>query len=263
MDTGAEVTVISEHQWKSLGMSEVKLASKMLHGPDNKPLDVWGELHATLSYRGRQCAQPVFIVKHLQLNLPCLPAILALNKLAQVQAVSTPISEQYPALFTGLGTSRGIAMRSNLSLVPSPVHSLHHEVCLYPCGRISNAPEQFQWRMSEILQGQEGILCHTDDILIFGQNQQKHDSRLHSAQCVQAAGLMMNPDKCEFKKPCLDHIPGPYHWCTWGISGSQQDLSGLGDGNAQVNNRIAQIHGHGQPAWQVHPQKCRNLPAPV
>ena len=40
VDTGAEVTVISEDQWKSLGMSEVKPPSKKLHGPDNKPLNV-------------------------------------------------------------------------------------------------------------------------------------------------------------------------------------------------------------------------------
>ena len=32
VDTRAKVTVISEDQWKSLGMT--------LHGPDNKPLDV-------------------------------------------------------------------------------------------------------------------------------------------------------------------------------------------------------------------------------
>ena len=107
VDTGAEVTKISEDQWKSLGMSEVKPPSKTLHGPDNKPLDVRGELHTTLSYRGRQCSQPVFIVKHLQHNLLGLQAIQALNILAQVQAVSTPIPEQYPALFTGLGTFKG------------------------------------------------------------------------------------------------------------------------------------------------------------
>ena len=40
VDTGAEVTVISEDWWKSLGMSKVKPPSKKLHGPDNKPLKV-------------------------------------------------------------------------------------------------------------------------------------------------------------------------------------------------------------------------------
>ena len=45
-----------------------------------------------------------------------------------------------------------------------------------------------------------------DDVLIFGQNQQEHDSRLHSAlQCVQAAGLTVTPNKCEFKH-CLTFL---------------------------------------------------------
>ena len=320
VDTGAEVTVISEDQWKSLGMSEVKPPSKTLHGPDNKPLDVRGELHTTLSYRGRQCSQQVFIVKHLQHNLLGLPAIQALNILAQVQAVSTPIPEQYPALFTGLGTFKGssyeIKLKPNakpcalftprnvplplrkkvqeeltrmeslgvISRVEEPtpwcagmvvvpkksgsvricvdfrplndnvlreVHPLpkvdetlaqlagatvfskldancgfwqipleessrHLTTFITPFGRycfnklpfgISSAPEHFQRRMSEILQGQEGVLCHMDDVLIFGKNQQEHDSRLHSAlQCIQAAGLTLNPDKCEFNKQSLTFL---------------------------------------------------------
>ena len=45
-----------------------------------------------------------YTVKQLQHKLLGLPAIQALNILAQVQAVSTPIPEQYPSLFMGLGT---------------------------------------------------------------------------------------------------------------------------------------------------------------
>ena len=72
---------------------------------------------------------------------------------------------------------------------------------------ISSAPEHFQRRMSEILEGQEGVLCHMDDVLIFGQNQEEHDSRLHSAlQRVQAAGVTLNPDKCEFNRQCLTFL---------------------------------------------------------
>ena len=61
--------------------------------------------------------------------------------------------------------------------------------------------------MSEILKGQEGVLCHMGDVLIFGQNQQEHDSRLSSAlKRVQAAGLTLNPNKCEFNKQCLTFL---------------------------------------------------------
>ena len=66
---------------------------------------------------------------------------------------------------------------------------------------ISSAPEHFQRRMSEILEGQEGVLCHVDDVLIFASTQQGHDARLHTALAkIQAAGLTLNEEKCEFNK---------------------------------------------------------------
>ena len=107
VDTGAEVTVTSEELWTSLHLSQLKPPTKRLHGPDSKPLKVTGELCATLQYRGHQCIQPIFVVKHLQHNLLGLPAIQALHVLAQVDGISTPIPEQYPNLFKGLGTFKG------------------------------------------------------------------------------------------------------------------------------------------------------------
>ena len=100
--------------------------------------------------------------------------------------------------------------------IPLEESSWHLTTFITPFGRycfnklpfgISSTPEHFQWRMSEILQGQEGVLCHMDDVLIFGQNQQEHDSRLHSVlQCIQAAGLTLNPNKYEFSKKSLTFL---------------------------------------------------------
>ena len=104
LDTGAEVTVISENAFKSLKGQELQSSTKRLCGPDNRPLEVTGELSATLVYKERSCILPVFVVRKLQQNLLGLPAIQALRLLTQVDAVQTPVSEQYPALFSGLGT---------------------------------------------------------------------------------------------------------------------------------------------------------------
>ena len=104
MVTGAEVTVIAEDVWKTLGQSMLVLPTEKLHGPDNTPLQVKDELSATLSYKGHQCVQPIFVVKYLKHNLLGLPAIQALQVLTKVEAVSSPLNEQYPKLFTGLGT---------------------------------------------------------------------------------------------------------------------------------------------------------------
>ena len=107
VDTGAEMTVISKDLWTSLPLSKLKPPTKSLQRPDSKPLKVTGNLCATLQYRGHECTQPTFVVKRLQHNLLGLPGIQALHVLAQVDAISTPIPEQYPTLFKGLGTFKG------------------------------------------------------------------------------------------------------------------------------------------------------------
>ena len=72
---------------------------------------------------------------------------------------------------------------------------------------ISSAPEHFQRRMNQILAGQEGALCHMDGVLIFGHTQQEHDSRLNAASTkIQAAGLTLNTDKCEFNKTKINFL---------------------------------------------------------
>ena len=43
---------------------------------------------------------------------------------------------------------------------------------------ISSAPEIFQRAMSRILEGLDGMVCHMDDILIHGETQELHDSRV-------------------------------------------------------------------------------------
>jgi len=43
---------------------------------------------------------------------------------------------------------------------------------------ISSAPEIFQRQMNEVLSGLPGVLCHIDDILVYGQDAAEHESRL-------------------------------------------------------------------------------------
>ena len=106
LDTGADVTVISDDTFKSLDIEDQELQSsyKRLCGPDSPPLEVVGELSATLAYKGRSCVHPVYVMRKLQQNLLGLPAIQSLHLLAQVDAVGTSIPDQYPGVFTGLGT---------------------------------------------------------------------------------------------------------------------------------------------------------------
>ena len=105
VDTGAEVTVISEALWKTLNLSEpLRKPSLSLCGPDHTPLKVLGEVLLSLTYKGRCCTQPVYIVKNLKNNLLGFPAIKALNLLSHVESVDKNVVLQYPLLFNGLGT---------------------------------------------------------------------------------------------------------------------------------------------------------------
>ena len=66
---------------------------------------------------------------------------------------------------------------------------------------ITSAPEVFQKRMSTILDGLDGVLCHMDDVLIFGANQEEHDRNLTATLTrLQAAGVTLNASKCEFNR---------------------------------------------------------------
>ena len=72
---------------------------------------------------------------------------------------------------------------------------------------IASAPEHFQRQMETILSGQEGVLCHMDDVLIFGKTQKKYETRLHSAlQRIQKAGVTLIREKCEFSRRRLGHV---------------------------------------------------------
>ena len=61
--------------------------------------------------------------------------------------------------------------------------------------------------MNNILSGLPGVLCHMDDVLIFGSTQQEHDDRLHKVlQKLQSAGVTLNREKCGFSKKQLSFL---------------------------------------------------------
>ena len=93
LDTGAEVTVISEKVLASLSSPKLHRPTKRLCGPDWKPLDVTCDT----ILQGRSCTQPAYAVRELQHNLLGLPAIQALKLLTQVNTLEkTPVPQQFP-----------------------------------------------------------------------------------------------------------------------------------------------------------------------
>ena len=65
---------------------------------------------------------------------------------------------------------------------------------------ICSAPEIFQRRMLEILEGLPGVLCYMDDVLIMGETEQEMEKHLLNVfQRLTEAGVTLNLEKCIFK----------------------------------------------------------------
>ena len=110
VDTGAEVTALTEEALSQLGGIQLKSPSKVLCGPDRTPLKVLGQTTVTLTSKGKSCSQEVYFVQQLKHNLLGLPAIRALGLLSQADEVimePKEVHSKFPDLFTGLGTFEG------------------------------------------------------------------------------------------------------------------------------------------------------------
>ena len=61
--------------------------------------------------------------------------------------------------------------------------------------------------MNDILSDLPGVLCHIDDILVFGTTKAEHDSRLHAVlETIKAAEITLNPEKCRFSQPQITFL---------------------------------------------------------
>ena len=59
------------------------------------------------------------------------------------------------------------------------------------------------------LTGLDGVVCHMDDILIVGIDQEQHDSRLARVlRRIQDAGLTLNYGKCQIPLLTPYCVPG-------------------------------------------------------
>ena len=112
LDTGAEVTAVSQRVYESLPNVKLQKSSRALMGPAQQKLQTLGQFTGTLTVNQNSANQTIFVVKDLRSNLLGLPAILALNLVTRVTEVSEDYSsivqKKYPRVFTGLGTMQGV-----------------------------------------------------------------------------------------------------------------------------------------------------------
>ena len=115
---------------------------------------------------------------------------------------------------------------------------------------ISSAPEQFQKRMSQILDGLDGVVCQMDDVLVHGKDQAEHDQRLTAVlKRIESAGATLNPDKCVFTH--LHQIPWTHHRRGWNQTRPRQDFGCSRNGVPQQRHRAKEVHGDGESTWKI------------
>ena len=79
LDTGAEVTAISESVFRTLPQVELRPPNRALYGLSRKPLSVLGQFEGILLHSDQTSLLMVFIVKGLRNNLLRLPTIQVLH----------------------------------------------------------------------------------------------------------------------------------------------------------------------------------------
>ena len=68
--------------------------------------------------------------------------------------------------------------------------------------------------VTEVTAGLQGVVCHMDNILIWGTTKEQHDTRVHAVlQRAEKAGVTLNMAKCEFGK--REIVPGLHCLSRW------------------------------------------------
>ena len=61
--------------------------------------------------------------------------------------------------------------------------------------------------MSRLLDGLDGVLCHSDDVLVYGSTQEEHNRRLLAVlERVKEAGVTLKSKKCEINKQSVKFL---------------------------------------------------------
>jgi len=72
---------------------------------------------------------------------------------------------------------------------------------------LCSAPEIIVAEMNNILKDVGGVVTHMDDILVFGEIKEQHDTRLQTVlEKLKASGITLNKDKCKFGVPSVNFL---------------------------------------------------------
>ena len=145
-----------------------------------------------------------------------------LNKSVKRQQYMLPNLEDIAPKLAGAKVFSSLDAASGYYQIPLDEASARLTTFISPFGRycfqrvpmgISAAPEIFQKKMAELLEGKENCEVIMDDILIHGKTMEEHDRCLNAVlETITASGLKLSKEKCQLRKEKLlyfGHIVGP------------------------------------------------------
>ena len=106
LDTGAEVTAVSEETYKQVYGKRLQQPTRVLYGPSYQSLQVLGQFRGQLTVKDQSHQETIFVVRGLKNNLLGLPALTALKLVQRVESTYSSLAdvkEEFPDVFTGLG----------------------------------------------------------------------------------------------------------------------------------------------------------------
>ena len=104
IDTGAEVTAVSERVWEYIGSPPLSTPDKILRCPDSHAMAVRGQFATTL---GGSSQHTVYVVNELSKSLLGRPSIVELDLVRRINAIGFDPMKEFPSLFNGLGRMTG------------------------------------------------------------------------------------------------------------------------------------------------------------
>lgn len=117
-----------------------------------------------------------------------------------------PKVESTLAMISGAKYFSKLDANSGFYQIQIAPESKHLTTFITPFGRytfnrlpfgITSAPEIFQRKMEEILNGEEGAICRMDDILVWGRTLSEHNHRLRQVlNKLKNSGMTLNKSKC-------------------------------------------------------------------
>ena len=159
---------------------------------------------------------PIVVVPKPNGNVRLCVDLTKLNKSVKREVYAMPsVEETLSKISQGCVFSK-LDANSGFHQIPLDDASSELTTFITPFGRfkfkrlpygITSAPEYFQKRMDSLLHGLPGVLCHMDDILVFGKDKAEHDVRLNAVlERLSKAHLTLNPEKFEFAKTQLEYL---------------------------------------------------------